>query len=196
MFGFEYDGSVILQQQKVLEAALSTNPNTQKALRKLINIVLKDARLDVVNALKSSYKNGDPRNAAYSVRRVVYKKILGANLNILGKRKKRGDKTNIYEPPRTLMKGQRGGNRMTRSLRTQQVMSYRGIDREWIAHIVDGGTAQRTAGTRYGRIHANRGAIAPRNIFGPAAKQALDKASENLANLIDTELMKMLNKTN
>lgn len=194
MFGFEYDGAVILQQQ-VLEAALSTNPNTQKALRKLINVVLRDARLDVVNALKGSYKNGDPRNAAYSVRRVVYKKILGANLNILGKRKKRGDKTSNYEPPRTLRKGRRGGNRMTRSPRTQQVMSYRGIDREWIAHIVDSGTVQRAAGTRYERIHANRGAIAPRNIFGPAARQALEKASENLANLIDTELTKMLNKT-
>ena len=194
MFGFEYDNAVIVEQRQVLEAALSTNPKTQKALQKLINVVLKDARLEVVGALKASYHNGDPHKTAYSVRRIVYKKLLGANLNILDQRKKRGDKTSNYEPPRTLRKGQRGGNRMTRSPRTWQVMSYRGIDREWIAHIVDSGTVQRTSGTRYGRIHANRGAIAPRNIFGPAARQALEKASEKLAYLIDTELMKMLNK--
>ena len=196
MFGFEYDNAVIVEQRQVLEAALSTNPKTQKALQKLINVVLKDARLEVVSALRASYKNGDPHKTAYSVRRIVYKKLLGANLNILGQRKKRGDKVSNYEPPRTLRKGQRGGNRVPRSFRTQQVMSYRGIDREWIAHILDHGTVQRTAGTRNGRLHGNRGVIAPRNIFGPAATQALERASEKLANLIDTELMKMLNKTN
>lgn len=196
MFGFEYDGAVIMQQKQVLEAALSTNPNTQKALRKLIQKVLKDARLDVVRALRSSYKNGDPRGTAFSVRRSIYKDILGADLNILSARKKRGDKAGNYEPPRKLRPRQRGGNRVPRSARTDQVMHYRGIDREWIARIVDSGTVVRQAGTRSGRLHGNRGLIAPRNIFAPSAKVALEKASENLAILIDTELMNMLNKMN
>lgn len=194
MFGFEYDNAVIVEQRQVLEAALSTNPKTQKALQKLINVVLKDARLEVVSALRASYKNGDPHKTAYSVRRVVYKKLLGANLNILDQRKKRGDKPSDYEPPRKLKTGQRGGNRVPRSMRTHQVMGYRGIDREWIAHIVNIGTVQRTAGTRNGRLHGNRGSISPRNNFGPAATQAMERAAEKLSTLIDTELMKMLNK--
>ena len=194
MFGFEYDGAVILQQQKILEAALSTNPKTQAALRKLINQVLKNARMDVVQALKSGYKNGDPRDTARSVRRSVYKKMLGADLNILSSRRNKGDKSNNYEPPKKLRPHQRGGNRVPRSLRTDQVMHYQGIDREWIARIVDSGTVRRDAGTRNGRLHGNRGAIEPRNRFAPAARAALDKAAENLSQLIDTELAKMLNK--
>jgi hypothetical protein len=37
MFQFELDNAVVLHQQKVLEAALSTNPKTQKTLQKLID---------------------------------------------------------------------------------------------------------------------------------------------------------------
>lgn len=193
MFGFEYDGDVVLQQQRVLEAALSTNPKTQKALQKLINKVLKDARLDVVHALRRSYKNGDPRGTAYNVRRIVYKEILGANLNILGRRKKTASVRNNYEPPRTLKPHQRGGNRVPRGRRTDQVMHYGPLDRWWIEYILEHGTGARRAGTRKGRLHGNRGVIAPRNFFGRAATVALERASERLSTLIDTELEKMLN---
>ena len=194
MFGFEYDGDVVLQQQRVLEAALSTNPKTQKALQKLINKVLKDARIDVVRALRSSYKNGDPRGTAYNVRRIVYKQILGANLNILGRRKKAASVRNNYEPPRTLKPHQRGGNRVPRGKRTDQVMHYGPLDRWWIEYIQEHGTTERRAGTRNGRLHGNRGVLAPRNIFGAAASNALARASEKLALLIDTELGNMLNE--
>lgn len=192
MFGFEADGDVIVQQQRVLEAALSTNPKTQKALRKLINKVLKDARLDVVDAMRRSYKNGDPRGTAYNVRRVVYKEILGANLNILGRRKKRASTPNDYEPPRKLRPKQRGGNRVPRGRRTDTVMHYGPLDRWWIQYILNHGTQPRMAGTRGGRLSGNRGVLAPRNIFSRAATSALHTASERLATLIDTELENML----
>ena len=193
MFELDINDSVVVEQRKVLEQALSTNPKTQKALQKLIQQVLIEARQQVVNATRGALA-ADPRGAAESIRRITYKKILGANLNILNMRRKAGSTTN-YEPPRKLKPHQRGGNRVLRGSRTNTVMHYGPHDRAWILRIVNSGTTERTAGTRGGRLSGNRGAIAPRNFFGPAATNALSRAADNLATLIDTELMAMLNKT-
>ena len=193
MIELELNDSVIVEQRKVLEQALSTNPKTQKALQKLIQQVLKEAREQVVNATRGALAT-DPRGAAESIRRITYKKILGANLNILNMKRKAGSTTN-YEPPRKLKPHQRGGNRVLRGSRTNTVMHYGPHDRAWILRIVNSGTTERTAGTRGGRLSGNRGAIAARNFFGSAATNALSRAADNLANLIDTELMAMLNKT-
>lgn len=194
MFAFEVNNDVWVKQMEVLEQALSTNPKTQRALQKLIQKVLLDARRQVVGDTKSALEN-DPRGAAHGIRRVVYKKILGANLNILNMRKRAGQPTN-YEPPRKLDKNpkQRGGNRVPRGERTNTVMHYGPHDRGWILRIVNSGTGSRTAGTKGGVLHGNRGSIAARNFFGPSAENALEKAANNLASLIDTELEKMLNK--
>lgn len=194
MFAFEVNNDVWVKQMEVLEQALSTNPKTQRAFQKLIQKVLLDARRQVIGDTKSALEN-DPRGAAYGIRRVVYKKILGANLNILNMRKRAGQQTN-YEPPRKLDKNpkQRGGNRVPRGERTNTVMHYGPHDRGWILRIVNSGTGSRTAGTRGGVLHGNRGSIAARNFFGPSAENALEKAANNLASLIDTELEKMLNK--
>jgi hypothetical protein len=192
MFQFEINDSIVLQQQKVLEAALSTNPKTQKALQKLIDKVLKEAREEVVAAMRSNYKNGDPRGTAHNVRRIVYRKILGGNINILSRRKQRASNRNNYEPPRKLQPGQRGGNRVLRGNRTDQVMHYGPLDRWWIQYILEHGTGQRQAGTRNGRLSGNRGSIAPRSFFRRAAEPALMRAVDNLAALIDKELMAMI----
>ena len=193
MFGLEVNDSVVVEQRRVLEQALSTNPKTQQALRKLIQQILKEAREQVINATRGAL-DSDPRGAAHGIRRVVYKKLLGANLNILNMRKRAGQPTN-YEPPRKLRPHQRGGNRVPRGSRTNTVMHYGPHDRSWILRIVNSGTTERTAGTRGGRLSGNRGMIAARNFFGPAASNALSRAAENLATLIDTELEAMLNKT-
>lgn len=195
MFGLEINNAVVVEQRKVLEQALSTNPKTQKALQKLIQKVLVEAREQVVSAARGAL-DSDPRGAAHGIRRVVYKKILGANLNILNMRKHAGKPSN-FEPPRKLDQNphQRGGNRVRRGSRTNTVMHYGPHDRAWILRIINSGTVDREAGTRGGRLSGNRGAIAPRNFFGNAASSALSKAADNLANLIDIELDKMLNKT-
>ena len=194
MFGLEVNDAVIVEQKQVLEQALSTNPKTQKALQKLIQQVLKEAREQVVNATRGSLSS-DPRGAAQGIRRIVYKKILGANLNILDRQKRAGKPTD-YEPPRKLDQNprQRGGNRVPRGARTNTVMHYGPSDRQWILRIVNSGTSERHAGNRGGRLHGNRGSIAARNFFGPAANSALMRAADNLATLIDTELEAMLNK--
>lgn len=195
MVSLEVNDAVVLEQKQVLEQALSTNPKTQKALQKLIQQVIKQARIDTMNAIK--FDNGDPREAVRSIRRTVYKKILGANINIYNSRKAHG--TNSYEPQRH--PSHRGGNRMTRSTRTQQIMSYAPQDRGMILRWVNSGTQQRQAlGGRMSKRGfdesrgGNRGSIAPRNFFRNAGEPALVKAVDALANLIDTELENILNK--
>jgi hypothetical protein len=74
-------------------------------------------------------------------------------------------------------------------------MHYGPHDRQWILRIVNSGTANREAGTRGGRLSGNRGAIAARNFFEPAATAALMKAAGSLATMIDAELEDMLSKT-
>ena len=71
MIGFEFNDTVILEQQKVLEAALSTNPKTQKALQKLIRKVIMEARKSVVDAASRKMKH-DPRGAAQAVRTLIF----------------------------------------------------------------------------------------------------------------------------
>lgn len=191
MIGFEFDNTVVLEQQKVLEAALSTNPKTQKALQGLIRRAVSQARAEVVRSVSASIAH-DPRHAARAVRTAVYKKILGANINIYNSRKAHGSTS--YEPPRKLRPHQRGGNRVLRGGRTQQIMSYDALDRGFILRFLNSGTTDRQAGSRGGSLSGNRGRIAPRDFFRGAGEQALVRATDNLANLIDTELEQILNK--
>lgn len=184
MVSLEVNDAVVLRQKEVLEKALSTNPKTQKVLQKLIRQVIMEAREKVVNS--ANFDNHDPRGAIRGIRTSVYKKILGANINIYNSRK--AGKPIGYDPPRKLKPGQRGGNRIPRSVKTDRMMHYGPGDRNMVLRWVNSGTNDRT--TRFGK----RGAIAPRNWFAPKAQDALQKAADNLANLIDTELENILNK--
>ena len=192
MIELELNDSVVVEQRKVLEQALSTNPKTHKALQKLIRQALMEVRPELVSAARSAM-GSDPRGAAHGIRTAVYKKILGGNVNILDMKRKAGAPTN-YEPPRKLKPHQRGGNRVLRGQRTNTVMHYGPHDRQWILRFINSGTSDRTAGTRNGRLSGNRGAIAPRNFFRGAGERALAQAADNLATLIDTELEAILNK--
>ena len=200
MVGFEIDDAVVVEQQQVLEQALSTNPKTQKALQKLVRKVVMEARSKVVNDI--TFKHGDPRGAARAVRTAVYKKILGANINIYNSRKAHGSTS--YEPPR---KGviDRGGNRRTRSARTARIMSYDALDRGFILRWLNDGANDRnitfTSSDRrkvdkwnHNPNTGNRGSITARHFFKGAGETALVQAADNLANLIDAELETILSK--
>jgi hypothetical protein len=202
MIGLEVNNAVIVEQKQVLEQALSTNPKTQKALQKLIRQVIMEARAQVVSGIK--FKNGDPRGAARAVRTAVYKKILGANINIYNSRKAHGSTS--YEPPRH--PSVRGGNRRSRNPRTARIMSYDALDRGFILRWVNEGMTKtvprviqftENEGRRVDKWNkhpntGNRGAISARHFFKGAGERALVQAADNLANLIDTELMNILNK--
>jgi hypothetical protein len=190
MFKFEANEAVILESKKVLEAAISTNPKTQAILRKMIRQYVKQARQEVVNSI--NFQNGDPRGTRQAVRTSVYKKVLGANINIFNSRKAHG--SNNYEPQRKLRPKQRGGNRVKRGERTNQVMHYGPLDRGWILRLTNSGTGERTAGTRGGTLGGNRGSIAARNFFQPLGDRAMGVMRDNLERAIEEELTKLLNE--
>ena len=201
MIALEVNDAVVLEQKQVLEQALSTNPKTQKALQKLIRQVIKEARAKVVAAASDAMEN-DPRHAARAVRTAVYKKILGANINIYNSRKAHGSTS--YEPQRH--PSVRGGNRRTRSGRTARIMGYDALDRGFILRWINNGTPgnrnieftpnNRRKVDKWNKHPntGNRGNIAARNFFRGAGERALVQAVDNLSNLIDAELENILNK--
>lgn len=199
------DTSVLENQMKVLQAAASMNGELGDRLRKVIADEMKDARNRVVGDIR--FDNGDPRGAAQSVRRIVYKRILGGNINILDRRKA-GSRSN-YEAPRKVypgMKGHRGGNRMPRSKRTDDILHYGPADRGFILRFVNSGTIPRYSGG--GRIGLRgssmrnffkmqekgtgyRGSIAPRNFFGTKGEVEMQRALTNLQTIIEEEFNKL-----
>lgn len=201
MIALDVNDSIVVEQRKVLEQALSTNPKTQKALQKLIREVVMEARAKIMQRVPFN----DPRDARKSIRTAVYKKILGANINIYNSHRAHGHSD--YEPPRKLRPGQRGGNRRTRSVRTNTVMHYGPYDRGFILRFLNDGTTDRniTKLTRVegtnkyrwsslGGTYGNRGRIAPRHWFKGLSEEMLVAQADKLANLIDTELEAILNK--
>lgn len=200
MFGLDLNEVAVVEQSQLLDRLLSTNPKTQKALQELIRRVILEARAQVVGSIQ--FGNGDPRQARRAVRTAVYKKILGANINIYNSRRAHGRTS--YEPPRKGSTG-RGGNRRSRNMNTQRIMSYDANDRGFILRFINSGTNGRNIQfTTNESRHAdkwnshpntgNRGQITPHNFFRPVGERALVQATDHLATLIDTELEKMLNK--
>lgn len=177
---FEVDG--IVRQKQELEALLMSNPQIEKKVQGLIRKVLLTARKEISDAASGKIKN-DPRQAYKAVKSAVYRRILGGNVSILNKRKAgtRGPVPPVYHAleHRTNSKGNhRGGNRMPRSRRTEDLMTYQGSDRGFILRFLNAGTEGRES--RVG----NRGSIAARNFFGTSSQQAMEKAAEQLDLLI------------
>ena len=106
-----------------------------------------------------------------------------------------------YEPPRRGTKDPfgRGGNRMKRSERTTDMMSYQGGDRWMVLQWLNNGTRERFSGSgRNGKTEAQyrafvertggrgkRGSIAARNWFGPRSQAELENAAANIDKMID-----------
>lgn len=210
MFKWEIDNTVWIEDQRTLEAAMSTDPKMQKMLREFVRKSILEARRAV--AMNIKFANGDPRNTRQAINMSVYRKVLGGNINILNSRKKSGGK-NAYQAPKPPKRFGRGGNRMARSPRTQQILDYPPFDREFILRFVDSGTKQRFVGfrnerkanrSRYldtrqrwaagGGKTGNRGAIASRGFFSRYGDNAMRMAAEKLAQLIETEMKDILNK--
>ena len=182
---FEVDG--IVRQKQELESLLMSNPQMEKKVQGLIRKVLLVARKQIGDTAKGEMKS-DPRQAYKAVKSAVYRRILGGNVSILNKRKAgtRGPVPPIYHAleHRVNSKGNhRGGNRMPRSRRTEDLMTYQGSDRGFILRFLNAGTSDRNS-----RI-GHRGSIGARNFFATSSQQAMEKAAEQLDNLIE-ELIK------
>lgn len=181
---FKVDG--LVKQREELEHLLTSDPLMEKRIQALIRKVLLAARSEIGKGIK--FDHGDPRQAYRAVKSAVYKRVLGGSVSILAK-KRAGRR--LEEPPvyhalehRVNSKGNhRGGNRAPRTQRTKDLLTYAGPDRGFILRFLNAGTSDRTS--RYG----NRGHIAARNFFRDSSQQAMEKAAEQLDNLI-TELIK------
>lgn len=165
---------VTIENNVKLERLLTSNPEMEKKVQKIVRKVLTVAQKSVQRtAIPLSSKE-----AYLGVRKAVYKKVLGGNINIISGGKSAGKRAPI--PPESERKKthDRGGNRIPRSKRTEDLQSYAGPDRSFILRFLNDGTTTRTS--RYG----NRGAIAARNWFGPAATQALEQSAQMFDELI------------
>jgi hypothetical protein len=196
---FEVDG--LVKQREELEKMLSSNPDMEKRLQKVIRKVLMQARKTVMDSIQ--FKHGDPRQARKAVKTAVYRRILGGSVSLLNKR--RAGAAGSYEPPRKGSTG-RGGNRRRRSQDTQRMMGYQGADRAFILRFLNQGTAGRNIenfatnpkrdewpSVKKWSKHpntGNRGSIAARNFFSSSSHQALQQAAAELDKLIDEMISK------
>ena len=178
---FEVDG--IVRQKQELERLLMSNPEMEKKVQGLIRKVLLQARKQISGDIHGVIKK-DPRQAYKAVKSAVYRRILGGNVSILSKRKagKRGPVPPVVHQLETRVNSKgnhRGGNRMPRSRRTEDLLTYQGSDRGFILRFLNAGTE--------GRIShgGNRGSIAARAFFANSSQQAMEKAAEQLDTLIE-----------
>ena len=200
MVGLEVDTQMLENQRLALQACMTVDSELAKRLRECIFQELKRIRNDVAGGLK--FANGDPRGTRGAVKRYVAGKYLGGVVSILDG-KKSGSK-NSYEAPRKLRPGQRGGNRMLRSQRTDDMLHYGPDERGFILRFVNSGTIPRYANGRNvsGRNMRNffklqeegdyyRGSIAARNFMDRLGSPAMQKAVDNLSKMIDEEFNKL-----
>ena len=202
--GLVIDDTLISNVADNLKAAMSTDPKMRKVIQQHIREALWEARREMINSI--NFVNGDPRQSLRAIRNSVYEKILGGQINIKKSKSDHGGGSS-YMPPRTLTPGQRGGNRRPRSERTEQINRGSPLDRGWVLNILNKGTKTRVIGfrntvkanrsayekrvTRISRgekAHTgNRGSIAARNWFMPAAENALSMAMQRISEMIEIE---------
>ena len=185
----EVDG--LEELYKKIERLLTSNEKLKSKVNKIIKLAVIQAREEVRAKTRADIPN-DPRKTYTAVKKAVYRKIFGGNVNILNMRSSSGGAN--YEPPRTLRPGQRGGNRVPRGAATKRHLSYKGYERGYVLRFLNSGTTDRTAGSRGGVLHGNRGSISGRNFFSSAANQAIDKAAQTIADEIDAMIAKEFNE--
>lgn len=183
--------------EKKIKEIETTNPGFEKRLRGVIRKVLGEARAKLSKDATSGLQmKSDPRKAYKAVRYAVYKRLFGGQVNILQSRK--AGAMNLYEPPKKGLP-KRGGNRVLRSKRTTDIMSYQGKDRGFILRFLNQGTGDRAIhqmGNRALRtgsvsilatksLGGNRGSISARNWFGAASQRELENVAGHLQDIID-----------
>lgn len=185
---FEVDG--IVRQKQELESLLMSNPEMEKKVQGLIRKVLLAARREISGRIKDGgYMKSDPRQAYKAVKSAVYRRILGGNVSILNKRRagKHGPLPPVVHQLETRVNSKgnhRGGNRMPRSRRTEDLLTYQGADRGFILRFLNAGTDDRNSHI------GHRGAISARSFFADSSQQAMEKAAQQLDGLIEDLIKK------
>lgn len=202
----EVNSQVFENQRRILQALTVVNSEMSQRLRESIFNELKKVRDNISSSIH--FKNGDPRGTAKAVKRYIARKYMGGVVSILSSRQASGVR-NTYEEPRKLIPGQRGGNRMLRSLRTESILGLAPQDRGFILRMVNSGTHPRYANGRNGKWKNGnnrtffklqedgtyyRGSISPRNFFAQEGHRQMEAAVQNLSKMIDEEFQKLFNE--
>lgn len=137
--GIEIVGAIEMQAQ--LERLMKFDPSFEKRLQGVIDLALKAVREGMVSDAGSKIPN-DPRGAQRAVRRIVYKQILGGQVNILKKRRagRLIAEKKIAEPTAHQWWRRRG-------YKTGAMMRYQGSDRGFILRFANKGTEPRRSTT-------------------------------------------------
>lgn len=170
-----------------LGALMTSDPSFAQNFKKLLRIVLREARNKLSRDVKA-YMKSDPRRASRAVKYALYKRIFGGNISILGKRGGTAGRASTYEPPRKLREGQRGGNRIKRVATNNRLAKYYGADRGFVLRFINAGTSSRES--RYG----NRGRIGATGWFGNMAPWHMDTAAAEVADAITEYINNIGNK--
>lgn len=202
----EVNSQVFENQRRILQALTVVNSEMSQRLRESIFNELKKVRDNISSSIH--FKNGDPRGTAKAVKRYIARKYMGGVVSILSSRQASGVR-NTYEEPRKLRSGQRGGNRMLRSPRTDYILGLAPQDRGFILRMVNSGTHPRYANGRNGKWKNGnnrtffklqedgtyyRGSISPRNFFAQEGHRQMEAAVQNLSKMIDEEFQKLFNE--
>ena len=177
--------TIDIEDNTKLDQLLLTNPEMETKVRNIVRQVLKGAQ----GALQQAADRQSTKNAAQAIRKAVYKKLLGGNVNILDSRGRAGGRAPL--PPESPRKRSHavGGNRIPRSRRTEDLLTYQGKDRAFILRFLNSGTPRRdTNGVRYvGQITGNRW-------FQNAAQRDLEHAAQQFDLLLDALIKKEFNQ--
>ena len=170
--------------EQLFDSLLTTDPTMDRLLRKLITQAMREVRNKTSKDI-AGYLKDDPRKAARAVKHIAYKRLFGGNVSILQKRRAGSEFATLIRT-RKSVPGQRGGNRIKRSDDARNRLDkYFGSDRGFVLRFINSGTVKRQS--RWG----NRGAIAPRDMFGRIApwhmEQALEEISQAITDYINKE---------
>ena len=177
---------ITITDVKDLDKVLMTDDHLKKEVRKMLGKLLRQARNRVSKDARGVIKN-DPRHAYKAVKHAVYKQILGGNISILNPRKASSTRAKLNKRTKLSMNPhQRGGNRMKRCQRTEDLDSYYGKDRGFILRFLNAGTSDRVTKTH----NARRGNISARNWFAGASHKEMELTAEEFAKWLDEEISK------
>jgi len=176
--------TITIENNSNLERLLISHPEMEKKVRGIVRQVIRGAQDGVQRAAMPL----STKQAYEAVRKAVYKKVLGGNINIVSSRRKSGKVTPLPPESQRKKSNLRGGNRMARSQRTIDLLTYAGADRGFILRFLNEGTNTRTS--RFG----NRGAIAARHWFGRMSQTELEHAAEQFELLLDALIDKEFNE--
>lgn len=175
--------TIEIQNNAKLDRLLVSHPEMEKKVRKIMEKAIKEAQAIVARAaIPLSSKEGYK-----AVHSLVYESILGGNINLITG-KKAGRRVPLPEESARKQSSQRGGNRIPRSRRTEDLLTYAGPDRSFVLRFLETGTSARTS--RYG----NRGSIASTRWFTNASVPAINKAAQRFDQLFDELLRKTYNE--